>query len=587
MHKVALVALVKAAAPPPKPNIVFVLADDLGSNELNFMNSTRGILTPNLDALAAQGVTLRNYYVQPICSPTRSALMTGRYTTRLGTQSSVIYWDTPWGIDLNETFLPQNLQDAGYNTAYASPDLRARSPDLRARVGIPPMLLSPSRPLPSLCSMFGKWHLGMFAEAYTPMQRGFEQHMGYYQGCESAWTHVSACCHAGSPTTDQNFTCGGSPGHEIGYDWFKSDAALGVSVPDPSANNTNSVDLIRDAAIGFVRAQTPAKPFFLYLPFQNVHAPYTTQQKYFDMYADARFSTGEKTIFGYLTEMDDAVGAIVGALKVAPGGLYANTVFVFSSDNGAPSDGAGVDHEEQGPNGSQGWIARNHPSRGQKTQIWEGGTKVAGFVAAPGRADILPASVRGTQHPGLFHVTDWLPTLATLGGGTTARNRPLDGFDILPALAAGPGAGASPRTEMLYNINPLCGKGQAKAPTAAIRVGDHKLLSYCYNVSGVGGSTATGPFAAPAGAKNVDPELTKGPVLYDLSADPGERHNIAAANPDIVAKLLARLKVYAAASVEPMQWDPPYQGPGYFCAACPKRSQNGNGVNVPWTPWIK
>ena len=240
-----------AAQQQQQPNIVFVLADDLGSNELNFMNNTRGILTPNLDALAAQGVTLRNYYVQPICSPTRSALMTGRYTTRLGTQSSVIYWDTPWGIDLNETFLPQNLQDAGYSTA-----------------------------------MFGKWHLGMFKEAYTPMQRGFEQHLGYYQGCGSAWTHVASCCTAGSPHSDQDFVCGASqvpgitdPKDYRGYDWFKSDAAAGVSLPDFGANHTNSVDLIRDAAIGFVRAQTPAKPFFLYLPFQNIHGPYTTQQK--------------------------------------------------------------------------------------------------------------------------------------------------------------------------------------------------------------------------------------------------------------------------------------------------------------------
>ena len=212
---------------------------------------------------------------------------------------------------------------------------------------------------------------------------------------------------------------------------------------------------------------------------------------------------------------------------------------------------------------------------------------MAGFFAAPGRADVLPAAVRGSQHHGLFHITDWLPTLVKLGGGATARNRPLDGFDILPALAAGPTAGASPRTEMLYNINPLCGKGQAKAPTAGIRVGDHKLLSYCYNISGVGGSTVTGPFAAPNGTKNVDPELVKGPVLYDLSVDPGERTNIAAARPDIVAQLLARLEVYAAASVEPMQWNPPYQGPDYFCAACPKHDSKGKGVNVPWTPWIK
>ena len=207
------------SAPLPPPNIVFILADDLGSNELNFMNNTRGILTPHLDALAAQGVTLRNYYVQPICSPTRSALMTGRYTTRLGTQSSVIFWDTPWGIDLNETFLPQNLVDAGYATA-----------------------------------MFGKWHLGMFKEAYTPMQRGFEQHMGYYQGCESAWTHVSACCHAGSPTADQNYTCGGKPGHEIGYDWFKSDAALGVREVRRIARRRSLVGATRESAHGLALA---------------------------------------------------------------------------------------------------------------------------------------------------------------------------------------------------------------------------------------------------------------------------------------------------------------------------------------------
>ena len=129
------------------------------------MNNTRGIRMPHLDVLAAQGVTLRNYYVQPICSPTRSALMTGRYTTRLGTQSSVIYWDTPWGIDLHETLLPRNLVDAGYATA-----------------------------------MFGKWHLGMFKEAHTPMQRGFEQHMGdsittdYAASPLAAWlTLVSIC----------------------------------------------------------------------------------------------------------------------------------------------------------------------------------------------------------------------------------------------------------------------------------------------------------------------------------------------------------------------------------------------------------
>ena len=99
------------------PDVLFILADDLGYNEVNFNNASRGIRTPHLDALASGGVILDSYYVQPICSPTRSALMTGRYPALLGTQANVIFWDTPWAVPLNHTFLPELLQDAGYVTA--------------------------------------------------------------------------------------------------------------------------------------------------------------------------------------------------------------------------------------------------------------------------------------------------------------------------------------------------------------------------------------------------------------------------------------------------------------------------------------
>ena len=110
-------AVAVAHLTPLRPDITFVLADDLGYNELSFQNTSRGLVTPHLDSLAAEGVVLRNYYVGPICSPTRSALMTGRYMIRLGTQSNVIYWDTPWGISLNETLLPELLKRSGYKTA--------------------------------------------------------------------------------------------------------------------------------------------------------------------------------------------------------------------------------------------------------------------------------------------------------------------------------------------------------------------------------------------------------------------------------------------------------------------------------------
>jgi arylsulfatase A-like enzyme len=544
---------VSAAA---KPNIVFILADDLGYNELGFTNSTRGIITPNLDALAHQGVVMKNYYVQPICTPTRSALMTGRYTIRLGTQASVIYWDTPWAIPINETFLPQNMQDAGYNTA-----------------------------------MFGKWHLGMFKEEYTPMGRGFEEHLGYYQGCGSAYTHVTSCCTAGSPDSDQNFVCApGEWGKEDfrGLDWFRGNATSGgISLPDASGNHTNSCQLIRDAAVDYIERQKgAAKPFYLYLPFQNVHMPYTCDKKYREMYGynessqsaseSSAFTAGEATLFGYITEMDDAVGDIVAALKRT--GAYDNSVIIFSSDNGAPSDAPDVDHME-GP-ANPGWIARNYPFRGHKTQIWEGGTRVAGFVHSPSH---LPASAAGTVSEGLFHVTDWLPTIVGLAGGTTARNFALDGKDIWPALSGG----ASPRTEMLYNVNPLCHTGQAGAPKAGLRMGDYKLLAYCYTVKGINGSAVTGPVNAPADAgKGIDPELQKGPLLYDLVADPREKSNVAAQHPDVMKKMLARLAELAETMALPMVWTRPFQGEDYFCKDCPLHPP-GTGAVEPWGPWVK
>ena len=121
-----------------------------------------------------------------------------------------------------------------------------------------------------------------------------------------------------------------------GYDWFKSGAAPDKdrSTPDKTANQTNTVDLIRDAAIEFIgrkAAQEPSKPFFMYLPFQNIHGPYTTQQQFFDLYHDrSKFTEGEATMFGYITELDDAVGSIISKLKGV--GSFDNTVIIFSSD---------------------------------------------------------------------------------------------------------------------------------------------------------------------------------------------------------------------------------------------------------------
>jgi len=119
----ALVAVISAT----KPNIVFILIDDTGYNDLGYHNRSSSspgrILTPHLDALADGGVKLANYYVQPICTPTRGALMTGRYAFRYGVTGYTISAEAPWGMPTNETFLPQFLKDAGYSTAMFGKEL--------------------------------------------------------------------------------------------------------------------------------------------------------------------------------------------------------------------------------------------------------------------------------------------------------------------------------------------------------------------------------------------------------------------------------------------------------------------------------
>jgi arylsulfatase A-like enzyme len=222
----------------------------------------------------------------------------------------------------------------------------------------------------------------------------------------------------------------------------------------------------------------------------------------------------EQTLFGYISEMDAVVGSIVDRLKTRK--QHNNTVIVFSSDNGAPSGDADMTHPQGSP--AKLYLARNFPYRGMKTELFEGGTRVAGIVYAPrARVDLLSSSVRGTTSDKLYHVTDWLPTLVALSAGNTTRNLPLDGHNIWPSLTDL--AMPSPRSELLYGVSPICSAGQAHNPKAALRVGDMKLLTWCYSIRGINGSSVTGAVNAPAGSPThkVDAGFVAGPVLYNLS----------------------------------------------------------------------
>lgn len=147
---ISLLAAVSDAA--TKPNIVYILADDMGYADAGFMGG-KECSTPNLDKIARGGTILSSYYVQPVCSPTRSTLMTGRYVAHTGIYS-VIHPHETWGLPLAERTLPQALRDAGYETAIT-----------------------------------GKWHLGEFQPEYLPTRRGFDHQYGLWFGMIDYFTH--------------------------------------------------------------------------------------------------------------------------------------------------------------------------------------------------------------------------------------------------------------------------------------------------------------------------------------------------------------------------------------------------------------
>lgn len=155
-HVVALTALLYAVASvraAEKPNIVYIIADDLGWKDVGFHGAS-DIKTPSIDKLAAEGAQLEHFYVQPMCTPTRAALMTGRYPFRYGLQTAVIPSVSGYGLDTTEWLMPQCLKEAGYNTA-----------------------------------IIGKWHLGHADKKYWPKQRGFDYQYGAMIGELDYFTH--------------------------------------------------------------------------------------------------------------------------------------------------------------------------------------------------------------------------------------------------------------------------------------------------------------------------------------------------------------------------------------------------------------
>ncbi|XP_014280413.1 arylsulfatase B [Halyomorpha halys] len=286
---VACVLYVSAARQPP--NIVLILADDMGWNDVGFHGSDQ-IPTPNLDALAYNGVILNQHYSPALCTPSRAALLTGKYPIHTGMQHLVILESEPWGLGLGETLLPEVLAQAGY-----------------------------------VSHAVGKWHLGFYKSQYTPTKRGFNSHYGYWQGFHDYYNHSVRATYEPYDGYDMR--------RNLETDW--------------SAMGKYSTDLFTDESVRLIKEHDTSVPMFLYLAHL---APHTGNMRDPFQAPDdvvAKFShiqDPERRVYAAMVaKLDESVGEVVAALKEKD--MLENSVIVFMSDNGAPTHGI---HSNRGSN---------------------------------------------------------------------------------------------------------------------------------------------------------------------------------------------------------------------------------------------
>uniref|UniRef100_A0A8C6STG3 Arylsulfatase family, member J n=1 Tax=Neogobius melanostomus TaxID=47308 RepID=A0A8C6STG3_9GOBI len=470
-----------------QPHIVFILVDDQGFRDVGYHGSE--IKTPAIDRLAAQGVKLENYYVQPLCSPSRSQLMTGRYQIHTGLQHSIIRATQPNCLPLENVTLPQKLKQAGYST-----------------------------------HMVGKWHLGFYKRGCLPTQRGFDTFFGSLLGSGDYYSH---------------YKCGGTG--MCGYDLYEGEQAAW----DQDRGMYSTVMLTRKAISILANHDPQQQPLFLYLAYQAVHSPLQVPARYLERYKGIP-NLSRRKYAAMVSCLDEAVHNLTMALKRY--GYYDNTVIVYSSDNGGQPFAGGS----------------NWPLRGSKATYWEGGIRAVGFVHSPLLVN------KGTKCRSLVHITDWFPTLVTLGEGTLEEDLNLDGYDVWEAISEGhpspPKNGSWKAGYGLWNT----------AVQAALRVGHWKLLT---GVPGYSDWVPPQTFSTQRLTNRYHNERIrwdrgKSLWLFNIIADPYERVDLSQRYPHIVKKMLLRLAHYNKTAV-------PVRYPAKDLRSNP---QFNGGV---WGPWYK
>ena len=366
-------------APPDSPNIIFILADDMGYGDVGAYNTASKISTPHLDRLAAQGMRFTDAHAAAsVCIPSRYGLLTGRYPHRERTSE----WRERALLAPDQTTLATSLRDRGYSTY-----------------------------------MVGKWHLGFESgDDYDcsqplqggPVDHGFEHYFGIPASLDQPpyfYIRNDRCVAAPTDTTMGNASPSEHWTDIQGAFWRTGDKA-------PNFEHDEVLPQFTEETVSYLRThreKRPEKPFFAYVALAAPHTPWLP--------SDSLRGTSGAGLYGdFVRQVDGAVDRILTTLDRL--GMRENTVVVFSSDNGPVWYQKDVEHFRH---------RSTDTYRGMKADAWEGGHRVPFIVRWPGR---VPP---GTTSDQIVSFTDMLPSLADVGG-QAYPNDSTDGHNIRPVL---------------------------------------------------------------------------------------------------------------------------------------------------------
>eukprot|EP00930_Biecheleria_cincta_P055119 TRINITY_DN41481_c0_g1_i1.p1 TRINITY_DN41481_c0_g1~~TRINITY_DN41481_c0_g1_i1.p1 ORF type:complete len:642 (+),score=93.16 TRINITY_DN41481_c0_g1_i1:50-1975(+) len=553
-----------------KPNIVFMLVDDLGWSDTEFGGSGTAdigfIKTPNLKALQPESIKLNRLYAYAWCAPSRSSLLSGRLPVHVNVNHSnpmaFIRSDpksSGEGIPAGMTTIGSKLKEAGYKTHYT-----------------------------------GKWGVGFTWKAQWPMSRGFDSFFGYMHDSVDYWDQK-----LGSQVIERPGGC--EKAHramnkfDLAVDLIRNDG------PAKGENGTEWIDyLFLKESLKIVNEHDISAPLFLFHAFHSIHAPLNAPAElYVGDYGpppcegkDAMRTCFKK--FGSLqhddrrsyaamvTWADSAIGQMVDALKAKK--MWDNTLMVVSADNGGA--------QYMSPIGYQLWGSGNNlPLRGAKTSDFEGGIRVNSFVTG----GLIPAKMRGTELHQLMHFADWYGTFCYLAGVeqkddvAIANGLPdVDSINQWPILS-----GQTTDTQRVdLQISPVTlidysGKWKLLTGSDPGSINSHTVPGFVpfnrYTVGYYPGAVLGSFDAACPTLKAKLPEVfqktfncsagmdcTNG-CLFNLEEDPNEENDVSAENPEIVAHLKAKLKKNTKLWTKEEPWgvfnpirngeDPRYDGP--------------------------